>query len=81
MEVTLIVPDEVAAQARQRGMSVEAYIQSLIEQVRPRASRTSMPRTRDQLQNFFAAISAGSENLPALPTEGFTRESFYEDGR
>jgi hypothetical protein len=25
------------------------------------------------------ALSAGSERLPNLPTESFTRESFYED--
>jgi hypothetical protein len=34
------------------------------------------------LEGFHAmlnALSAGSKGLPNLPTESFTRESFYED--
>jgi hypothetical protein len=45
------------------------------------ASR-SVPQGNLTLEGFHAmlnALSAGSEGLPNLPTESFTRESFYED--
>lgn len=80
MEITLAVPDEIAAEARARGVSIEAYVLSLIEQSRP---PVGFPHTRtpQQIENFFDALAEGSENLPALPTEGFSRESFYSDPR
>jgi hypothetical protein len=28
---------------------------------------------------MLQSLRAGSENLPDMPTESFTRESFYED--
>ncbi|MEX2263718.1 MAG: hypothetical protein WD696_17320 [Bryobacteraceae bacterium] len=81
MQITVTIPDEIAAQARERGMSVEAYVQSLIEQARPKSQQTQRPRTRKGIEVFFAAMAEGSERLPLLPTESFTRESFYEDRR
>jgi hypothetical protein len=35
--------------------------------------------TVEEFRAMLQAMSAGSENLPNLPTETFTRESFYED--
>ena len=33
----------------------------------------------DEFHRMLAAIAEGSERLPDLPTESFSRESFYED--
>jgi hypothetical protein len=41
-----------------------------------------MPETQMTIEEFhrmLAAIAEGSEKLPDLPTESFSRESFYED--
>lgn len=35
--------------------------------------------TIDEFHRMLAAVAEGSENLPDLPTESFSRESFYED--
>jgi hypothetical protein len=50
---------------------------------RYRCQRTMpVPRSRMTVEEFhrmLAAIAEGSEKLPDLPTESFSRESFYED--
>jgi hypothetical protein len=79
MQITVTIPDEIAAQAQARGMSVEAYVQGLVEQARSKSLSAPRPRTRAQIEGFFAAMAEGSENLPVLPTTSFTRESFYGD--
>lgn len=79
MQITLTIPDELAAQAHERGLSVEAYIQELVYQAKPRMAKAMPGRTREQIERFFQLMTEGSEKLPDLPTESFTRESFYED--
>jgi hypothetical protein len=80
MQITLTIPDDIAAQAQAHGLSVEAYVQNLIEQqVRSQERQTAPVRTREEIDSFFSAMSEGSQRLPLLPTSSFTRESFYED--
>jgi hypothetical protein len=79
MQITLTIPEELAAQARKRGISPEAYVQSIIEHARREAPSSTQPRTREQIDAFFMAVAEGSESLPSLPTASLTRESFYED--
>jgi post-segregation antitoxin (ccd killing protein) len=82
MQITLTIPDDIAAQAQARGLSVEAYVQNLIEQQARSQERQTVPvRTREEIESFFSAMSEGSQRLPSLPTSSFTRESFYEDCR
>ena len=61
MHVTVNVPEEIAAQARARGISLEAYVQSLFEE----ASRRSLPkgqcRAPEQVELFFDAMAEGVE--------------------
>jgi len=35
--------------------------------------------TVDEFRRMLADIASGSEHLPDLPTESFSRETFYED--
>lgn len=80
MQITLTIPDDIAALAQARGLSVEAYVQDLIEQqARPQERQPSHVRTREEIESFFSAMSEGSQRLRSLPTTSFTRESFYED--
>jgi hypothetical protein len=81
MQVTVTIPDELVAQVRESGMSVEAYIQGLVEQAQPKSRLFQRPQSREQIEGFFTAMAEGSERLPSLSTQSFTRESFYEDRR
>jgi hypothetical protein len=79
MQITLTIPDELAVQAKTRGISVEEYVQSLLEEAGRKSPALQESRTPERLEAFFQAMAQGSQKLPALPTESFSRESFYED--
>jgi len=79
MRITITVPDELAEQAGERGLSIEAYVQRLIDQALPESPSPQRPRRIEDIDAFLVAMAEGSEELPLLPTESFTRESFYED--
>jgi hypothetical protein len=79
MKITVTIPDELAAQAEARGLSLEIYVQSLVEEAGRKSLPPHQPRTPEQIGAFFEAMAEGSRQLPLLPTESFTRESFYQD--
>ena len=79
MRITVTIPDELAAQAKTHGLSVEAYVQDLVEAAARKSLLQHRPRTPERIEAFFAAMAEGSQQLPLLPTESFTRESFYRD--
>jgi hypothetical protein len=79
MQVTVTIPDEFAAQALARGVSVQAYVQTLIEEAGRKSPLLRQSRSPEQIDAFFNAMAEGSQRLPSLPTESFTRESFYQD--
>src|SRR5260221_9402617 len=76
MQISVTIPDELVAQAKSRGVPVEAYVRDLLEEV-IRAKKIVPQRSRQEIEAFFDAMAERSANLPALPTETFTRESFY----
>jgi hypothetical protein len=81
MQVTLTIPDDIADKVQALGLSIEAYVQDLLEQARSQEQQTAQARTHGESEAFFTAMSEGSERLPSLPTASFTRESFYENYR
>jgi hypothetical protein len=80
MQVIVEIPDPLAAQARQRGLSPEAFAQSLIDEAAKTPPGVSDPRSPEQILAFFSSMSQDSEGLPDLPTASFTRASYYQDG-
>jgi hypothetical protein len=75
IELTPELHERIEEQAVARGVSLEAYLLSLIEAVALPA-----PGERASLEEFEAAMDAfseGTEDLPVLPEEGFSRESIY----
>lgn len=78
MQITVNIPDELAAQAQERGMTPERFIEGLIEDAARPNPLASKRRTRN-MKAFFKAMAAYSEKIPQLPDEAFTRESFYQD--
>jgi hypothetical protein len=81
MKITLELPSEVEAhlwaRARAQGVSLAAYVQTLIEQSAALDSHAGL-----SVQEFEAgmdALAEGAEQLPVLPPEAYSRESIYGD--
>jgi hypothetical protein len=82
MAITLELPADIeatlAAQARAHGLRLNAYLESLLKQ----QAATGREVHRMSLEQFDAeldGLAQGSEQLPYLPPEALTRESFYRD--
>lgn len=80
MQVTITIPDELAAQAQARGLSPESYIEKMVaEQVTKPLLRTEQVDKLANLDKFFEEMAIHSDKIPLLPDEAFTRDSFYQD--
>lgn len=77
LELAPEVEQRIIAQAASRGVSLEAYLKSLIEA----AALIVAPDdgTLDEFEADLDAFSEGTERLPVLPPEAFTREGIYRD--
>ena len=65
------------SEAQEQGIPLEELAERLLRQALASRSR---PRGNLSVEEFHAmldALAEGSETLPNLKTEGFTRESFY----
>jgi hypothetical protein len=78
MQITVNIPDELAAQAQARGMTPESFVEGLIEDAARAKSEEQQAPLRD-MATFFREMAAYSDKIPQLPDEAFTRESFYQD--
>ena len=80
IELSPDVETRLQAQVRAQGVKAESYVKKLIENavcsalIRPR--RLGAVRDMDV---FFKAMAANSDQISQLPDEAFTRESFYRD--
>ncbi|HEV2222213.1 MAG TPA: hypothetical protein VGR97_01245 [Candidatus Acidoferrales bacterium] len=69
----------LVAEARAQGLPLEEVAERLLKDAlieRP-ASRGAM--SIEEFHRMLDAMAEGSERLPDLTTENFSRESFYED--
>jgi hypothetical protein len=82
MQVTVNIPDELAAKAIADGSTPENYVEKLIAEktaspqtgiIRPRA------KTREEFNAALDRLAQFSDKIPDLPIEAFSRSSFYED--
>ena len=77
LELRPEVTASLAVRAQAKGVPFDAYLQSVIEQIAedegtPRASLEEFKATLD-------ALAEGAEDLPAVPSAAFSRESIYRD--
>jgi len=81
MTVTLELRPEleqrIAVEARARGLTIEAYLTAVIEEATLPA--TPHGSTLEQFEADMDALAEGSDQLPVLPPEAFTREVIYAD--
>ena len=73
MEATLV------AEARAQGLPLEKVAEQLLREALKERSHVRDPLSVQDFHRMLGAIKEGSERLPDLPTESFSRETFYED--
>lgn len=69
----------LAAAAQARGVAPEKYAGSLLQEVLASSAGGTGRLTIEKFHAMLSELAEGSERLPKIPTEAFTRESFYED--
>lgn len=81
MSITVELKPEVEAhlwaRARAQGLSLAAYLQTVIEQIA--ALESSSGLSLEEFEAGMDALAEGSEQLPVLPPEAYSRESIYGD--
>jgi hypothetical protein len=67
------------AEARAKGLPVEKVAEQLLNEALTGHSLSQGRMSVEEFHRMLDAMAEGSEKLPVLPTESFSRESFYED--
>jgi hypothetical protein len=77
LELRPDVEANLAAQARARGVPLDVYLQSVIEDL----ARTDEagPASLQDLEATLDALAEMGRDLPHLPSSAFGRESIYRD--
>jgi len=79
MEIKVNVQEELAAQARERGLQPEAYVEEILaRQVATRSVVNRPARTSDEIGAWLDSIAQFSDKVPPLP-ETISREWIYQD--
>ena len=71
----------LTAEAQSQGIPLAKAAERLLSEALTQRSGLPGTMTVAEFRAMLAALAEGSENLPDLATETFTRESFYEDQR
>jgi len=68
----------LAAQAREQGLSLDAYVQMLVEQqMTPGMNKQNV--SSEEFEAELDGLAAYSEKIPLLPLSAFTRDEIYRD--
>jgi len=78
MEITVKISDELAAQAKARGLEVQDYVEELLAQRANARSTARQVRTPEQIRAWLDSLAQFSEKIPPLP-EIISREWIYQD--
>jgi hypothetical protein len=79
VELTPEAAARLLAEAEAQGVSLEKVAERLLQEALVSRAAPQGNLTVGEFRAMLQSLSAASENLPNLPTESFTRESFYED--
>jgi hypothetical protein len=79
VELNPEIEARLAAEARARGVPLEKAAESLLQEALDSRSTTQERLSVEEFHAMLEALAKGSETLPNLATESFTRESYYED--
>ena len=79
MEINVKIPDELIAQAKARGLRVEAYIEELLaRQLEARPQAAPRARTPEEIRAWLDSLAQFSDKIPPLP-ETISREWIYQE--
>jgi post-segregation antitoxin (ccd killing protein) len=78
MEITVRISDELAAQAKARGLDVQDYVEELLAQRADARSNARQIRTQDEIRAWLDSLAQFSDKIPPLP-ETISREWIYQD--
>ena len=73
------VEARLIAEARSQGLPLERLAEQLLKDALSASPLSQGAMTVNEFRRILADIASGSEHLPDLPTESFSRETFYED--
>jgi hypothetical protein len=68
----------LVAAAQARGIALEKYAGTLLQELLAASPAGSGKLTGDELHTMLREIAEGSDKLPNPPMSAFTRDSFYE---
>jgi hypothetical protein len=77
LELKPDVEASLAARARARGVPLDAYLQSVIEQMA--LEESTPPASFEEFRATLDALAEMGRNLPHLPSAASSRESIYQD--
>jgi hypothetical protein len=78
MEIRVNVPDELATQARARGVPVEAFVEELLARSASTPTESRKSRTPEQVRAWLDSLAQFSDKIPPLPGT-ITREWIYQE--
>ncbi len=79
MEISVKIPDELIAQAKARGLRVEAYVEELLaRQLEARPQEAPRARTPEEIRAWLDSLAQFSDKIPPLP-ETISREWIYQE--
>ena len=77
VELTPEVETRLWARAHAQGVSLAAYLQTVIEQLA--ALESAAGGSLEEFEAGMDVLAEGSAQLPVLPPEAYSRESIYGD--
>ena len=77
LELKPDVEANLAAQARDRGVPLDAYLQSVVEDLA--RNEAAHPASFQDIEATLDALAEMGRGLPHLPSSAFNRESIYRD--
>lgn len=79
VELNPEIEAQLAAEARAQGIPLEKVAERLLQEALASRSVLQGNLSADEFHAMLKSLAACSDELPNLPTESFTRESFYQD--
>jgi hypothetical protein len=67
MEIRVKIPEELAAQARTRGLKLEVYVREILARQAAARERTSQPHTPEDIRAWLDSLAHFSDKIPPLP--------------
>lgn len=67
------------AEAKAQGLPLETLAERLLKEALAGRNSSNGRMSVEEFHRMLDAMAEGSQTLPELPTESFSRESFYED--